>query len=196
VDRNRLDAWWFAIQVRPRYEFVTARILRSKGYEEFVPTYHSLRQWSDRRKEIEVPLFTGYVFCKYDPRIQTPIVTTAGAIRIVGTSKGVSRIEGYEMQAIQTMVQSEMKAQPCPYLAVGDQLRIGRGPLSGLEGILKSQGNQCCLVLSVNLIQASISVEIDSSDIATVNGVAFAAWQQQHAVAHARRSPLSLSVVI
>src|SRR5215471_17879374 len=75
---------WFAVQVRPRYEKATARALRNKGYEEFLPLYTSPRRWTDRLKHIELPLFPGYVFCRFDLQVVPRIVTTAGVVRIVG----------------------------------------------------------------------------------------------------------------
>lgn len=178
MDLNCFGKGWFAIQVRPRYEFVTSRLLRGKGYEEFLPVYSEKRQWSDRKKNIEMPLFTGYVFCRMDPDVRSPIVTTPGVIRIVGNSKGIARIDDAEIVAIQAAIRAGVKARPCDYVRIGDRVSIGRGPLAGVEGILSSYGNNHCLVLSVSLIQSSVAVEIMLEDIAAVNGTPFDKWHE------------------
>src|SRR6185437_12544170 len=78
---------WYAIQVRPRSEFLTAKILVNKGFEPFVPQYKAVHSWSDRKVELELPLITGYIFCRFNPEVRLPIMTTAGVVRIVGTGK-------------------------------------------------------------------------------------------------------------
>jgi transcriptional antiterminator RfaH len=164
MDLNRFNNWWVAIQVRPRYEFITAKVLRGKGYEEFVPSYTTKRQWSDRRKLLELPLFTGYVFCKLTTEICWPIVTTPGVIRIVGTGGDIGRIEDAEIEAIQKLAKAKMKLEPCPYLAIGQRVRVTDGPLTGAEGILTAYKNRR-LILSVTVVQSSIAVEIDGYSV-------------------------------
>jgi len=170
MDVNKLDECWIAVQVRPRYELTTARILRNKGYEEFVPTCRSKRQWSDRRREIEMPLFTGYVFCRIKAEICGPIVTTPGVIRILSIGKKIARIEDSEIEAIQAVVKSGMNVQPYPYLNVGDIVRITNGPLTGVEGIVTKYNNRRHLILSVNMVQRAVLVEIDGWSVAPVHG--------------------------
>jgi transcription antitermination factor NusG len=165
VDFNGNDRRWCAVQVKPRHEASVSASLRSRGYEDFLPVYRSTRQWSDRRKEIEVPLFAGYVFCRLDLRISWPVVTTPGVIRIVGTRSEIAMIEEREIGAIRLLVNSGRNAQPCPYWGVGDRVRIATGSLAGVEGVVVAYKNQQRLVLSVDLIQSSISVEVDEGDL-------------------------------
>ncbi|MGC2698350.1 MAG: transcription termination/antitermination NusG family protein [Candidatus Angelobacter sp.] len=165
MDLNRFDKCWFAIQVRPRYEFITASILRSKGYAEFMPSYKSKRRWSDREKEIELPLFPGYVFCRFDARIQVPILTTPGVMQIVGANLP---IPDSEIEAIQAIVAQSIPAAPCPYLKVGTRVQVITGPLAGVQGLLVFYKDQCRLVLSVNLVTNSVSVEVDRYDVIPV----------------------------
>jgi transcription antitermination factor NusG len=171
MDFNRYDQRWCAIQVVPRHEMMVSTILRSKGYEEFLPMYRVKRQWSDRRKVIETPMFTGYVFCRLNSGISWAIVTTPGVIRIVGTRKEVSVIEDHEIESIQAVLKSGMKVEPCAFAKVGDRVRISSGPLTGVEGIVTGYKNQQRLILSVNLIQSAISVEVDGYNMVPVNTV-------------------------
>lgn len=162
---NQYDHRWCAVQVTPRHEVIVSTILRGKGYEEFLPTYKVKRQWSDRRKEIETPLFTGYIFCKLNSEIPWSIVTTPGVIRLVGTRKEVGIIDEREIEAIQVVVKSGVKVQPHAHIAIGERVRITSGPLMGVEGFVTEHKNQQRLVLSVNMIQSSVSVEVDDWDI-------------------------------
>jgi transcription antitermination factor NusG len=159
---------WYAIQVRPRSEFYTAAILRDRGYHEFVPKYRSIRKWSDRKVELELPLFPGYIFCNFNPEVRLPILTTPGVVRIVGTGKMPLPLEESEMNAILQVVQSNYKVTPHPFVAVGTKVRIEEGPLAGLEGIVSGFKNRQ-IIFSVGLLKRSISVGLDDSAVAMLS---------------------------
>jgi transcription antitermination factor NusG len=165
MDLNGYCHRWCAVQVRPRHEMSVSAILRAKGYEEFVPTYRVRRQWSDRSKQVEMPLFVGYVFCRLNFEIRWTIVATPGVIRIVGTQKGIALIDDQEIEAIQLVVKSGLKVEPCTYARIGDRVRIAKGPLAGMQGVVTRFKNQQRFVVSVDLIQSSVSVEVDGCDM-------------------------------
>jgi transcription antitermination factor NusG len=136
-------------------------MLRHKGYEEFLPLRKVKRRWSDRIKELEVPLFPGYMFCQLSPHIAAPIITTPGVIRLVGIGKVPVPVSDEEINAIQTLIKSELYTQPWPYLRVGQTVRVESGPLEGLQGIVLLIKNHHRLIISVSLLQRSVAVEID-----------------------------------
>jgi len=159
---------WYALQVRSRFEPCVADYLAGKGYEWFLPTYTSRKQWSDRIKEVESPLFPGYLFCRLDIQNRLPILKTPGVIQIVGCNKQPVALDESEITAIQALVASGIPNQPWPFGEIGDQVQIESGPLRGLHGILvESRGNQR-LVLSVTLLQGSVAVEIDAAVVAVM----------------------------
>ena len=160
MDSSQINPW-FALQVKSRYENSVATHLAGKGYEWFLPLLKSRRRWSDRIKEIEQPLFPGYVFCRFDPLARLSILITPGVIRIVGIGKAPVPIEETEITNIQTIVKLGLPSQPWPFLHVGTTVRIECGPLAGLEGILLELKGRHRLVLSVTLLQRSVAVEID-----------------------------------
>jgi transcription antitermination factor NusG len=137
--------------------------LRGKGYEGFLPFYRSRRAWSDRVKEIQLPLFPGYVFCRFDVQRRLPILTTPGVVNIVGVGKCPVPIDDLEIAALQATIRSGVPAAPCPYLQVGQCVRIECEPLRGIKGILLNFKGQHRLILSVTLLQRSVAVEVDSS---------------------------------
>lgn len=153
---------WFALHVRNRYEATVTAHLTAKGYEWFLPLEKSRRRWSDRFKEVEQPLFPGYVFCRFDPFSRLPILITPGVIGVVGAAKTPIAIEDSEIANLRTIVESGSPRQPWPFLQVGERARIEAGPLNGLEGILLGFKGSQRLILSVTLLQRSVAVEIDS----------------------------------
>jgi transcription antitermination factor NusG len=159
---------WFALHVRGRQEFNISENLGSNGYEWFLPLYKSSKRWSDRIKQVDSPLFPGYVFCRFNPMDRMPILKIPGVIQIVGFNRQLVAVDEEEIRAIQALVASGIPNHPCPYLEVGDKVRIESGPLRGLEGLLvEFQGNHQ-LVLSVTLLQRSVAVKIDSASVSSV----------------------------
>lgn len=153
---------WFALSTRSQREKMVSSLLRSKGYDEFLPLYRSRRRWSDRLKEIEKPLFPGYVFCRFDVRNRLPILMTPGVQFIAGIGKTPLPVHESEMAALQNVVQSGLQAEPWPFLQIGQRVRIERGALQGIEGILLSFKKPQRLVVSITLLQRSVVVELDS----------------------------------
>jgi len=165
LESLRVDAGypWFALRVRSRHENNVASFLDGKGYEWFLPTYRSRRRWSDRTKDVELALFPGYLFCRFNPQERLPILKTPGMISIVGTAKIPSAVDEAEIVALRTLVTSGLPRQPWPYLQVGQRVRIEQGALSGLEGILLQHKGHDRIILSVTLLQRSVAAEIDSA---------------------------------
>jgi transcription antitermination factor NusG len=156
---------WFALSVVPRKEKATVEALRSKEYEEFLPVYFARRKWSDRMKTIELPLFPGYVFCRFNPQARGPILMIPSVMSIVGLGKTPEPVADGEIEALQTICRSGLWAMPYPSLVAGSKIKIQEGPLRGLEGVLL-EAKQMRLVVSVTLLQRSVAVEIERSWIA------------------------------
>jgi transcriptional antiterminator NusG len=152
---------WFAIRVRSKHERMVALHLRERGYDEFSPSYKTERQWSDRRKTKEQFLFPGYVFCRLNLRDRLPLLTVPGVVDLVRFGDTILPIPEHEIEHVRTMVRSGLLVTPWPFLEVGQKMLIERGPLAGVEGILKAVKGNCRLVVSIGLLQRSVSTEID-----------------------------------
>ena len=168
---------WFALLVRASREKSARLLLENVGYECFLPISKYMRRWSDRMKEVEVPLFPGYLFCRMNPNDRLPVLMTPGVIQIVGTGKTPIPVEEQEIAAIQRVEKSGLSTMPWPYLQVGHVARIEEGPLRGMTGIVIRIKSGLKLVLSVNLLQRSIAVEIDRSWIGAAYPMRVAANQ-------------------
>jgi transcription antitermination factor NusG len=169
---------WFALQVKQRYEQLTATALRNKGYEEFLPLYKHRRRWSDRIKQVDLPLFPGYLFCRLDPTNRLPILTTPGVVLIVGIGKVPVPVEESEMAGLRSIVASQVPAEPWPFLRAGQRVRIDYGPLRGVEGVFLNHKNQSRLVVSVSILQRSVAVEVDSDWVTPLKTEPGLAWTE------------------
>ena len=154
---------WYALQVRPRSEWMVAANLCNKGYELFLPTYKCKRRWSDRTKILELPLFPGYLFCQFDVQTRLPILMTLGVSSIVGAGKSPQPVDETEIDAIRTVVHSGLMYEPYAYLPVGQLVRVEHGSLCGLTGVVTNRKNDFRLIISITLLMRSVSVEIDRS---------------------------------
>lgn len=152
---------WFALQVRSRHEKSVAHILSEKGLDCFLPLCRGRRQWSDRVAQVDLPLFSGYVFCRLNLSNRMPVLTTPGIVRIVGVGRCPAAVDESEMGAVRAIVQSGMSAHPWPIPQIGERVAIDRGPLAGLEGVLVGVKSQLRLVVSVTMLQRAIAVEVD-----------------------------------
>jgi transcription antitermination factor NusG len=150
---------WFALRVKPRTERVVADALAGKGYEQFLPLHKERKRWSDRVKVVETPLFAGYVFCRFDVQHRLPILTTPGVMHVVGIGKTPYPIDEDEVASLRVVVDSGLQVESWPYLHVGQRIQIVSGPLTGSSGILQSVKSRDRLVVSISLLQRSVSVE-------------------------------------
>jgi len=136
--------------------------LRQKMFEVFYPSYQAKRSWSDRTKVVECPLFPGYLFCRMNLRQRVPLLNTPGVAAIVGVGTCATPVDDGEIAAIQRLVESGLPVEPWPFLKAGDLVHIYRGPLAGVEGSVIATKNRSRLVVSVELLRRSVTVEIES----------------------------------
>ncbi len=151
----------FAVKVRTRWEKNAAALLSGKGYECLLPLFGCRRRWSDRTKEVKLPLFPGYVFCRFDPANRLPILITPGVLYIVGVGKIPKPVDEGEVAALHRLVECGLPSRPWPFLQVGQVAEIEEGPLRGLTGIVVHIKSSSQLILSVTLLSRSVAVEVD-----------------------------------
>lgn len=162
---------WFALRIRSNYERVTLSHLRERGYQPFAPSYPVEKQWSDRVKTIEEFLFPGYVFCRFDPSDRLPVISTPGVVDMVGFGKHPEPVPEAEVERVRKMAASGLLVSPYPYVRAGQAVLIERGPLTGVEGILVESKRKIRLIVSVNLLQRSVSAEVDRSWIRPITAL-------------------------
>lgn len=163
-------SFWFAIQTRPRYEKKVTAELQEKGVETLLPLYSATHQWSDRRRVVNLPIFTGYVFVRIvpSPLPRISVLRTTGVISFVGVRNIGIPIPDYEIEAIQAVLDGGVAFEPYPSLKVGKTVRIRGGCLDGVSGVLMAVNGDRSLVISINLIQRSIAVRIEGYNVEAV----------------------------
>jgi transcription antitermination factor NusG len=164
----RGDSDWWALYTRHQHERTVADMLSAKGFEVFLPQYESMRRWKDRSKLLSLPLFPCYVFVRGGLHRRLQVVTTPGVHMILYYGESVAIIPEDEIQAIRRTVEGPFRVEPHPFLKCGDRVRVTRGTLEGVEGILIRKKNLYRLVLSVDMLAQSVAVEIDGQDVEPV----------------------------
>lgn len=152
---------WFALRVSTNSEVRTLRALEGKGVESYLPQVRQYRYWGRRTRQVERALFPGYVFARFHPANRLPILTISTVAYIIGTSDGPTPVDCHELDSVRRAAESDSMVEPYPLLAEGDLVSIEDGPLRGLMGRLVSIGPDLRLVVSISLLQRSISVAID-----------------------------------
>ena len=160
---------WWALYTRHQCEKMVAETLTTKRFEVFLPLYASVRRWTDRQKTLFLPIFPGYVFVRGGLDRRLDIVTTPGVQTILFFGEQVAAIPETEIHVIRRMVEGPYLLEPHPYLKCGEKVRITRGSLKGIEGVLVRKKNLYRIVLSMDLLHQSVAVEIDASDVEPVN---------------------------
>jgi transcription termination/antitermination protein NusG len=166
--RPEKGAPWCAVYTRHQHEKSIGEMLEAKGFEVFLPLYESTRRWKDRRKVLSLPLFPCYVFLRGAHERRLPVLTTPGVHMIISRGEKVETVPEEEIEAIRRIVEGQLNVEPHPFLRCGERVRVVRGSLEGVEGILTRKKNLYRLVLSVEMLAQSVSVEIDALDVAPV----------------------------
>jgi transcription termination/antitermination protein NusG len=165
VSEPSSPARWYALRTRSRHEKLVRDQLANQGIEPLLPTVKRLSHWKDRKKEIEVPLFSGYCFVRFDSDQKLPVLKTVGVVDIVGGGNQPEPIPDEEIAALQTLMTNVLPYDPHPYLSEGMTVEVVRGPLQGVRGILLRKEKRHRLVLGVRLIQQAVAIEIDVGEV-------------------------------
>ena len=165
------EARWYAAYTSAHHEKRVAEQLRVRAVEYYLPLYSSVRQWKDRRVTLQLPLFPGYVFVRLALRDRLRVQQIPGLARLVGFNGTPASLPEEEMQALRTGLDNGVCGAPHRVLTTGRKVRVKNGPMAGLQGILRRCKSRARLVVSLELIQRAMFVEIDEADIEPVFGL-------------------------
>jgi len=159
------ETCWYAVYTAPRHEKRVAQNLSLRGLNCFLPTYRSVRRWKDRRKELELVLFPGYLFVQITRENRLQVLQVPSVVSLISVNGQPAPIPDREIEGLRRVLSSPARVEPWAYLAVGQRVRIHGGPMAGLEGILMRRKESLRIVLSIELIMRSLSVEVDLADV-------------------------------
>ncbi len=160
---------WYAAYTCAKHEKRVGAELGARAVEHFLPLYSSVRRWKDRRVQLEFPLFPGYVFVRLALRDRLRVLQIPGVVRLVGFNGLPAALPDTEMELLRCGLSERLRAEPHPFLTVGRRVRIKSGPFAGLEGILKRKKSNLRVVISLELIQRSVAVDVDAADVLPLN---------------------------
>jgi len=156
---------WYVLYTCPRHEKRVATQIERRNFSCFLPVYRSVRRWKDRRKELELALFPGYVFVCMPLEKKLRVLELPGVVRLVSFNGQPASISASEIETLQNRLSGALKVEPHPYLRTGRRVRVRSGAMQGLEGIIVRRKDRCRVVFSIDLIQRSVAVEVDEADL-------------------------------
>ena len=165
TELDHLQPHWYAVYTRSRHEKTVAEQLVQKSVEHFLPLYETVRKWKNGPAKVQLPLFPGYLFVHIPLGERLQVLQVPGVVQLVGSSGVPLALPQTEIETIRAALTKGVRAHPHPYLKVGSRVRISSGPLEGLHGILLRRKGKVRLVVSVDLIMRSISIDVDASEV-------------------------------
>jgi transcription antitermination factor NusG len=160
-----LNLHWYAAHTFANHENRVSEQLAAREVEHFLPVYRSVRRWRDRRVELDLPLFPGYVFVRLALRDRLRVLQIPSIARLVGFGGSPAALPDEEMEILRAGLSSRLVVEPHPFLSKGRRVRVRSGPLAGMRGILLRRRGKARFVVSVELIMKSMAVEIDEADL-------------------------------
>jgi len=156
---------WYAAYTRAQHEKRVAEQLAERTVEHFLPLYASVRRWKDRRVQLNLPLFPGYVFVRLALLDRLRVLQIPSVVRLVGFGGLPTALPDRQVDLLRAGLGGQLRSEPHPFLTVGRRVRVVRGPLTGLEGILRSKKNNFRFVASFELIRSAFAVNVDAADV-------------------------------
>ncbi len=156
---------WYALYTFPRHEKLVAEQVEQHRFTSFLPVYRSVRRWKDRRKELELALFPSYVFVRMDLQDRLRVLQLPGVVRMLYFNGQPAAIPAEQIEVLRNRLSGADRIEPHPYLKRGRRVRVRSGPMQGLEGIVVRRKDRCRIVFSVELLQRSVAMELDESDL-------------------------------
>jgi transcription antitermination factor NusG len=160
-----LRPYWYAVYTCANHERRVADQLTSRGVEHFLPQYESLRRWKDRKVRLQLPLFPGYIFVQVALRDRLRVLDVPSVVRLVGFNGRPAPLLEADVTRIREFLELGFRAEPHPYLTVGKRVRVKNGPLAGMEGILSRRKGKFRVVISIELVQRAVAVDVGEADV-------------------------------
>ncbi len=155
---------WYAVHTKSRHERLVSTLIKNQKLETYLPVKKTMRKWSDRKKIVEFPLFNGYLFVHIPLMDKDKVLHTKGVVRLLG-GYAPEQIPEDQIETLMRFEQHDMEVDPYLHLHEGQSIKVTKGPLKDCQGILVRKKNKYRLVLNLEIIQQSVSVELDSSDV-------------------------------
>jgi transcription antitermination factor NusG len=163
-DGNGLTKSWYAVYTKPRFEKQVSKLLLDQGIEAYLPLIKTMRQWSDRKKMVEIPLFTSYVFVHIDRRFYDQVLQTNGVVKYITFEGRAATIPQDQIDNLKIIVNSNEKVETTwERYRKGDRVMVTAGTLKGLKGELITEGGRKKVLVRIDTLEQNLTVEVHSS---------------------------------
>jgi transcription antitermination factor NusG len=162
------EPYWYAVYTCANHEKRIAAQFEERSIENFLPLFETVRRWKDRRMQVALPLFPGYIFVRHSLRNRLEILQVPGVVRLVGFNNVAAPLPIEDIETLRNGLKLSSHAEPHPYLTVGRRVRIVHGPFEGLVGILVRRKARLRVVVSIQLIMRSVAMDVDVADVAPI----------------------------
>jgi transcription antitermination factor NusG len=162
---SQQELHWYAVQTSARHEKRVQQRFAERSVESFLPLYETINRWKDRKVRVQLPLFPGYLFVHLDLADRLNVLQVAGVARFVNFGGTIIPVPAVDIESLRAGLIGGLRVEPHPYLKVGRRARVKSGPLQGMIGILLRKKNLERFIISLDMIQRSISVEIDAAQL-------------------------------
>lgn len=168
------DERWYAVQTRSCFEKHVLSDLSARGIENYCPAFTELHHWADRKKLVTRPVFPGYVFARFQdsPAARLVVLKAHGTVRILSLANTPEPVPDEQIHSIRRALDSGRSCFAHPFLREGCWVRVRRGALKDMEGLLVQVKGKSRIILSVSMLQRSIAVEVDVRDVEVVRSPA------------------------
>lgn len=164
---------WFAVTTRSRHEKTAATTCHGQGITCFLPMIEEEKSWSDRKKRIATPIFPGYLFVCIEKtaEAQVRVLRVPGVADFVKNQHGPLPVAEHELESVRKVLSRGIPVTVRPCLTAGDRVRVTRGPLTGVEGTFVRAGGRARILISVQLIQQAVAVEVEEAYVVPLSNV-------------------------
>ena len=164
-----MDKQWIVVRSKPRSEKVAHNELVKKNIESYLPLLKERRKWSDRKKWVEFPLFSSYLFARIDIKDSIFVLQTQGVNTIVKFGKQIAIVQNSVIEAIRLAMEGGYQLEPVEYFVEGNRVEVVAGPMNGVKGIVAKLKGQNRLIIKIDAIQQALSIQIESKFIRNLN---------------------------
>jgi transcription antitermination factor NusG len=169
LSTDSLQLRWYAAYTCANHEKRVREQLDQRSVESFLPVYETVRRWKDRRMQLQMPLFPGYVFVRMALVDRLRVLQVPSVVRLVGFNGQLSALPDEEIEGLKKGLAGGVRAEPHPFLAVGRRVRLKSGLLAGMQGILLRRKGKFRVVISIDLIQRAVVVDAEAADVEAVS---------------------------
>jgi len=166
--KDLFEKHWFALYTKPRHEFKAELQLKNISIEQYLPTYLVTKQWSDRKKKINEPLFRGYLFIYASEKERLKALSQSSIVRCISFLGKPSVIPDWQIESLRKMLNEQPEILVTDKIEIGTKVKIISGPFKDVIGVVSGEQEDKWLAVCVELINRSVMVRLPKESVISV----------------------------